>query len=203
MNRLIFVRHGETEWNRQGNRYCGRSDVPLSEAGRNQITTLAQTLRRLDVAAVYSSGLARARTSANIIGDCVGQPVATDDRLREIDFGLWEGLTSGEISDRHASGLSAWNAAPDQVRAGDTGETGAEVVQRMLDFCHSARSQGLVVAVCHNTALRLFIAATLEMPLRQYRRLTCDNAGLCECLWDGDGFLRWVRINQSNGGQVE
>jgi broad specificity phosphatase PhoE len=104
---LLLVRHGETEWNRDG-RWQGHSDTPLNEAGREQARRLAVDIR--DVDAVYSSDLARARETAEILANPLGLEVQTDARLRERGFGAWEGKTSAEIetefSDQHARWLA-------------------------------------------------------------------------------------------------
>ena len=94
MTTLLLVRHGETDWNRDG-RWQGQSDTPLNELGRRQARELAEQLDGVDV--VYSSDLARARETAEILAERAGVEVRLDPRLRERGFGAWEGLTLAEI----------------------------------------------------------------------------------------------------------
>ena len=94
MTTLLLVRHGETDWNRDG-RWQGHSDTHLNELGRQQAERLAGELSDVDV--VYSSDLARARETAGILAERLGLEVRLDPRLRERSFGAWEGLTVDEI----------------------------------------------------------------------------------------------------------
>lgn len=107
MTELLLVRHGETDWNFVG-RWQGNSDTPLNDAGREQARALADTLERVD--AIYSSDLARARETAEILAERLGLPVHLDVRLRERGFGSWEGLTSAEIEERFPDSYRRWRA---------------------------------------------------------------------------------------------
>jgi len=104
---LLLVRHGETDWNRDG-RWQGRSDTRLNDRGREQARQLAAKLDGVDV--VYSSDLARARETADIVAQQLGLDIQVDARLRERGFGAWEGLTSEEIEQRFADAHRRWKA---------------------------------------------------------------------------------------------
>jgi broad specificity phosphatase PhoE len=95
VTRLLLVRHGETDWNASG-RLQGQTDRPLSEFGRTQARRLADELATEELEAIYSSDLARARETAEIVGERLGLPVELDPDLREKDWGSWEGLTAAE-----------------------------------------------------------------------------------------------------------
>jgi broad specificity phosphatase PhoE len=107
VTKLLLARHGETDWNRDG-RWQGHSDTQLNERGREQAHKLADKLEGVDV--VYSSDLARARETADIVAARLGREVRPDRRLRERGFGAWEGLTSREIEDRFAEAHRRWRA---------------------------------------------------------------------------------------------
>jgi broad specificity phosphatase PhoE len=104
---LLLVRHGETDWNRDG-RWQGHSDTPLNELGRRQARDLAGQLDGVDV--VYSSDLARARETAEILAVQLGLDVRLDPRLRERGFGAWEGLNAAEIESGFADAHRRWQA---------------------------------------------------------------------------------------------
>ena len=95
MTTLLLVRHGETDWNAEG-KLQGHTDRPLNDFGRRQANTLADRLAGEEIAAIYSSDLARAKETAEIVGARVGVPVVVDPDLREKNWGTWEGLTGDE-----------------------------------------------------------------------------------------------------------
>lgn len=95
MATLLLVRHGETDWNAEG-RLQGHTDRPLNEHGRRQARALADRLAADDIDAIYTSDLARARETAEILGERLGLPVESDPDLRERNWGNWEGLTGSE-----------------------------------------------------------------------------------------------------------
>src|SRR5437870_10210961 len=115
MTTLLLVRHGETDWNRDGG-WQGGSDTRLNDLGREQARALADELDgNIDV--VYSSDLARARETADIVAAKLQLEVRVDPRLRERSFGSWEGLTTLEInlaatmSDRKSTRLNSSHVA--------------------------------------------------------------------------------------------
>jgi glucosyl-3-phosphoglycerate phosphatase len=108
MTTLLLVRHGETDWNRDG-RWQGHSDTQLNDAGREQARRVAGELGNVDV--IYSSDLARARETADIIAAQLGDlEVNVDRRLRERSFGAWEGRTASEIEAEFAEQHARWRA---------------------------------------------------------------------------------------------
>ena len=113
---IYLVRHGETEWNRAG-RVQGHLDLPLTEIGREQArqagATLASLLEGEPPFLLLASPLGRAQASARLILEALGPTIAewrTDDRLREISWGRWEGLTRAEIAAREPQ-LWSWREA--------------------------------------------------------------------------------------------
>lgn len=129
MTDLWLVRHGQTDWNVEG-RYQGQSDVPLNEAGRQQARDLAARLAGQHFEAVYSSDLARARETAEIVAAALGLPVRLDRRLREICQGEWEGLQVKDISGRFVKDVAHARENPLHSRA-PGGESVGEVAARM------------------------------------------------------------------------
>jgi probable phosphoglycerate mutase len=98
--RLIVIRHGETEWNRE-KRMQGTTDTQLSDIGRAQAKALGLRLAKHGFDALYSSDLSRARDTARAIADQSGHSVVVDVRLQERRFGVFEGLTAAEIIARY------------------------------------------------------------------------------------------------------
>lgn len=103
---LFLIRHGETDWNRQGRRQ-GRIDIPLNEAERQQLQRCGEALQGLQIQSMISSPLSRATESAQILAAALGfdpTRIQTDDALIERDFGDIDGMTAAELRAHRASG---------------------------------------------------------------------------------------------------
>jgi probable phosphoglycerate mutase len=111
---FYLVRHGETEWNRNG-RWQGHADVPLSAFGCQQAQVLAQRLasERFSVDHLYASDLSRAFETAQIVARQLHMPVQLLPELREIHLGSWSGLTRDQIMQRFPGALVTFHYAPD------------------------------------------------------------------------------------------
>src|SRR4051812_5655328 len=131
MLNIYLLRHGETSWNADGNRYCGRTDVLLTDKGIRQASAVNAQIKDVRLDAVYSSPLQRAWQTASI---AAGREAVKDDRLIEVDFGTWEGKTRDEFIREDPSAWTNWISDPGHFRAGGTGETGLEVVTRVDAF---------------------------------------------------------------------
>ena len=95
--RIILVRHGQTKWNSEG-RVQGRTDITLNARGMAQAEAVGEWLSGRKLDAVYASPLMRAHDTAKAIADRQGVCVKLLGEMIEIDFGLWEGKTSRELS---------------------------------------------------------------------------------------------------------
>ena len=172
MTRLLLVRHGETDWNADG-RLQGQTDRPLSDFGRRQARRLADELAAEDFEAIYSSDLARARETAEIVGERLGLEAALDPDLREKDWGTWEGLTAAE-----------------RDRVEFVGESTEAHQERMLRALRriSDRHPGddRVLVVTHGGSIRRVQVAALGMALP-----VVENCGRWLCAYE-DGALRAV-----------
>ena len=153
MTTLLLVRHGETDWNRDG-RWQGHSDTHLNDLGREQARRLAGELRDVDV--VYSSDLARAKETAEILAGELGLPVRLDARLRERSFGAWEGMTAAEIeaafAEAHGRWLAGEGAGADDAEAFDA--FGARVTSFLGDVLERHPDETVLV-VAHGGSIRV------------------------------------------------
>jgi len=193
VTRFYFVRHGETIWNREGNRYCGRTDLPLTPDGLQQAHQIAKNLGQLSFDHAIVSPRLRARQTAQPLLTRLGLSMQIDERLREIEFGDWEGLTPQEIQHAFVDLWRAWVEDPTAVHAGGWGESAQEVLTRMLAVIQdwTARRARRVLVVSHNTAIRILIAGALGMPLSQYRAIEIDNGGVLVVDVDENGSWTW------------
>jgi broad specificity phosphatase PhoE len=153
---LLLVRHGETDWNRDG-RWQGQSDTPLNEVGREQAVRVAEELDGIDV--VYSSDLARARETAEIVAERLGLDVELDERLRERSFGAWEGKTGPEIEAEFRDAHERWLAGDGP--GADDAEAFASFGARVESFVEDVlmrHPDETVLVVAHGGSIRVIHA---------------------------------------------
>jgi broad specificity phosphatase PhoE len=183
--RLILVRHGLAAGH--GERVIGSLNVRLLEDGAAQAERLAGRLAPERVAAVYSSPLARALDTARPLAERLGlEPVVVPD-LRELDFGVLEGLTLTEVEELHPE-LLAWTAAPAAVAlpGGETVEALAAraiAATRAIAAAHAAET---AVVVSHGVTLRAVLADALGMQLDRMFRLDLTHGAFSVVDWFGD-----------------
>ncbi|GGS75254.1 histidine phosphatase family protein [Nonomuraea spiralis] len=201
MTDLVLVRHGETVWHAE-NRYAGTSDVELTPLGREQATLLADWAGRAGLAAVWSSTLSRARLTAAPSAAAAGVRPEVDARLRELDFGAGEGLTSAEMHDRFPEARAAFERDP-AAHPLPGGEDPYEAADRFVAALHDIAGRhpgGRVLVVAHTTAIRLALCRLVGIPLGEYRRLfpRLDNCAVTE-LRTGTGRPAILRYNSPIG----
>lgn len=194
--RLILIRHGLTSWNLAG-RYQGRTDVPLCAAGLIQAHEAGAALRRARAGLLLTSPLLRARVTAEVISQRLGRvPCHVDERLVELGFGEWEGLTQPEIKQRWPALLRAWKRAPHSFRF-PGGEGLRDGLRRLEDFVRYPPWAGsadprCVIAVTHTGLIRLARLCAAGRPLAQYRQVALQAGAAHEFDWIPPGRLRHV-----------
>lgn len=173
MTRIILVRHGQTEWNRI-ERFRGRADVPLNRTGIAQAEATANRLsRQPQPAAVYSSPLSRAAVTADRIARHHGLTVRPHEGLIDIDYGLWQGLTPGQVGERWPQELDAWYDAPQTVRI-PKGETLQVVRERGMSTVMELVGEhpdSSIVLVAHTVMNRLILLGILGLGNERFWRL--------------------------------
>jgi probable phosphoglycerate mutase len=185
---FVFVRHGETDWNRD-RRVQGREGASLNDAGRDQAKALARLLWEVPLQAVYSSELPRALETASYVAGPHGVGVKTDARLNEIDHGDWEGLAETDLPDLDL--YRRWREDPTSCTLPGA-EPLASVSDRAIGAMRDIEARhpaegGLVAVVSHQIVLALLKCYVLARPLSQLRRNALAVASY-EVLTAGDGF---------------
>ncbi len=170
--RLILVRHGETEWNRQ-RRMMGRTNLELTSLGLEQAQAVGRALASVPIQAVYASPLRRALETAHAIAEKHALTVASMDGLLELDAGALDGLTPAEARIGHRPFLEQWSQGdPDLAAPG--GESLGQVQERawvVLEGILGRHSNDTVVLVSHHFVLLALICRALGLPLGRFRRL--------------------------------
>ncbi|WP_257666167.1 histidine phosphatase family protein [Parapedobacter tibetensis] len=197
MLNVYLLRHGETTYNADGNRYCGRTDAELTEKGIAQAKRVTDVLSGVSIDAVYASPLRRAYLTAEIASGHK-QPVEKDSRLIELDFGAWEGKTREEFVTENPELWDSWNQSPDHTPAGGTGDTALEVVRRVDNFFKEMMKKHdgeRILVVAHNGVNRLYLAWKLGMPLKYYRRIVQENSSITQIQFGGEEEFSLLKLN--------
>ena len=184
----LFVRHGTTEWNEAG-RIQGWAPVGLSDRGREEAERVADALaERHAVDAVVASDLARTVETAEPIAAAAGVEVETDPRLRERDFGVFQGLPSGDFFERFPAFDLLENGRDAAERAPESGESWFAVRERVLEAAADLRARdGTVVAVTHVNPIRLLVGEHRDRSVVQsLTELSADNCSVTAVDGEGD-----------------
>jgi len=177
--KLIVIRHGETEWNRE-KRMQGTTDTQLSDVGRAQAQALGRRLAARPFGALYSSDLSRARETARAIAEHTGIEVVTDPRLQERRFGIFEGLLAAEIIARYPQEHARFSSRdPDYEVPG--GESASNFSRRCLGCLAEIADRhrgGQVVVVSHGLVLDALYRAANGLDHGTPRPLPLINASM-------------------------
>jgi len=134
MTHLILVRHGKTDWNKDG-RVQGQLDIPLNSEGKEQIQAIISGLANLKgikrIDALYSSRLSRSVETASGIGRVYGLKIGKLGELNELNQGVWQGLLEKQIKVRHKKLYSIWKTKPSSTKP-PKGEAMAEAYTRVM-----------------------------------------------------------------------
>lgn len=168
-HQIWLVRHGETEWSLAG-RHTGRTDIPLTAAGRHQAAALGRHLAGRAFALVLTSPLVRARETCRLAGyEAVAE--ATDELL-EWDYGIYEGRTTPDLR-KTEPGWSIWTSP---VPEGESVERVGERARHVID--RAALASGDVALFAHAHILRILAACWLELPPQGGRLLALGTASI-------------------------
>jgi broad specificity phosphatase PhoE len=172
-----LVRHGETEWARLG-RHTGRTDIPLTDVGREQARALGGRLADRPFSLVLTSPLSRAAETAELAG--FGERALRDDDLQEWDYGALEGRTTPEIQGDHPD-WSIWRGPWPQGETVD--EVGARV-DRVLARCLAPEVTGDALLFAHGHLLRVLAARWLGLPAASGGLFALSTATVSILGWD-------------------
>jgi broad specificity phosphatase PhoE len=153
---IFLARHGETDYNRE-RRFQGWLPVPLNAQGREQAAELAEAAKAYGFRALWCSHLARARETAEIVGQRLGLAASVDPRLAETDAGDWTDLLFSDVHERDPAGLEAFLRADPGFAfpGGESFRAQSERVAAALDDV--ARGPDPALVICHGNVIRLAV----------------------------------------------
>ena len=187
---LLLTRHGHTDRS-EPEQYLGqRIDASLSTRGRRDVRALARRLAPVELQRVLTSPLARAQETADILASEHDVTVEADDRLKELDYGAWEGHTLDEINALFPGEYERYDRDPAHHEVGG-GESGTEVAARLwpvidelVEWSEKAKEERTAVVVGHSSTNRILLAMLLGVELNDYRRRFDQD-------WANLTVLRW------------
>ena len=176
--KILLVRHGLTDWN-YNNRFQGRTDVPLNEAGLAQAEKAARRIEGWPVDVVYSSPLTRARQTADIIAARLRKnPIIIDD-LMEIHFGSWEGLSFRESLEKKDDSLLKWLADPffHTPPGAEEWDSIRQRAERVANFVLESGHKHVVI-VSHGGIIRALLVVFLGLDPHTVWKIRSSNCSL-------------------------
>ena len=194
---LILIRHGETQWNRDGV-FRGKADVPLNERGLAQADAVGRHLAGRPFGAVFTSPLKRALDTARAVakakdGDRI---IVQDAGLADIDRGEWQGLRREAVQGRFPDLYARWFSDPESVTF-PSGESLADLQARALPCVArvAKEHEGSAAAlVTHHVVLRVLLCGLLGVGLSRFRGFEVEPASISELEFE---YGRWTltRLN--------
>lgn len=199
---FVLLRHGETALTPE-KRFSGSggTDPELSATGRRQAECAAEAFAaRGTVQEIVSSPLRRCRETAGAVAARLGLEVRIEDGLRETDFGAWEGLTFGEVRERHGADLDAWLASARVAPTGG-GESFAEVARRVAaarDRLVTRYAGRTVLVVTHVTPIKTLVRLALGAPPESLFRMELSAASVSTVAYYADGNASVRLLNDTS-----
>jgi len=179
--RIILVRHGETDWNKQG-RFQGQIDIPLNQNGKAQAQAASKFLKDVSIQKAFSSSLSRPKETAQIIlKEHPGIDISLKDNLIEIGHGKWEGKLETEIKSDWPDLLKMWKSLPEKVQMPD-GENIKEVSKRSItgwmEICKSLKNDETALVVAHDAVNKTILCHLLGLTPSEIWMVKQGNGGI-------------------------
>jgi probable phosphoglycerate mutase len=178
-----LVRHGETEWSRDG-KHTSTTDLPLTAEGERVALTLRERLADVSFDLVLTSPRQRARETATLVGHGEAE---VDPDLAEWDYGDYEGRTTAEIREQ----VPDWTIWTGPAPGGETADQVGERLDRVVDRLRDVPGRALVFG--HGHALRVLTARWLDLPVDDGRLFRLDTATLSKLGYERENavILAW------------
>lgn len=179
MAKIYLVKHGESEWNVL-NKIQGQVNTNLTDMGRLQGHAIGSRLLKEEIDTIYCSDLNRALDTGKIIAKEINKPLVISEPLREIKFGVWEGLTGIEVGDKYKEQQEVWRKNPEKMilPGAETLEILSERVMKWMNCTIKENVDKNIVIVSHSATLKILLLGLLDIPLFYYKNFTISNVGL-------------------------
>ncbi len=193
VKQIVLLRHGQTDWNLQY-RFQGHSDVPLNAEGERQAMTCLRRMQAWDPQEIWVSSLGRALRTASLATGRAPSEFHVTDKLKEISFGRWEGLTVEQLKAQYEDQYRLWMEDPCLATP-----TGAETFQQAMKRSGEVLEEALrssaqrCLLVAHGGIFRALLAQALAIPTAAAWRLKLTNCCFCGLeSWNGKLWLAFL-----------
>ena len=197
--KLFFVRHGKSEANIQHVISNRESPFGLTELGKQQAKTLADNLRDIPIASIFSSPILRARETADIVSQTFHVPYQVTEALREYDCGILEEKSDEESWRQHRKYYEDWTIRYDLLSKPEGGENFVDIQNRFLHFIESLKhgEETHTLLIGHGGLFHLMLPLILNNINNDF--VNAHNIGHTECIiaescLDGFACLQWGDI---------
>ena len=187
---IYLVRHGQTEWNVL-HKMQGWGNGELTEKGIADAKALAIRLKHTPIDKIYSSSSKRAIETAKIIDHNRGIPIVTDNNLREMNFGDWDGQLTADVKANYPKEHATFWETP-HLFEGVNGETFSDIqkrAQKALTDILADQTEGTVLIVSHSIFLRVLLATIKQLPLSDvFTQNNLGHTSLTKIVVNGDSM---------------
>lgn len=179
MNTYYLVRHGQTVWNTLG-KTQGHGNSPLTELGKRQASELAEALKNYPIDMIYCSDLGRAVQTAEIVGSKLNIKVEPTNLLREMGFGIWEGMPMKKIEKMYPDTFRMWREEPDKahIPKGEALSMVKDRTEELIKMLNDKYDNRHILLVSHSVTVRVMLLDFLESHVRNLYRIKQDNTAL-------------------------
>jgi alpha-ribazole phosphatase len=179
MVKVILIRHGETDWNTK-QIFRGRKDIPLNEVGLAQAKAVGMSLSDIQIDAIYSSPLGRARETAKVLAENRSLEVELEEGFIDIDFGKWEGITHEKVKEEYESLYERWLKNPQMVTF-PGGESLRNVSTRSMGALEKVikkHSGKTLAVVSHRVLNKVLLCSILDLELSHFWHIKQDTCAI-------------------------
>ena len=199
MTRIILIRHGETEWNKE-QIFRGRTDIKLNKNGIKQAEYIGKRLADIKIDAIYSSPLSRAKDTADSIAKHhKSLKTIVSKKLNDMNFGKWEGLSIKAVKANYPGLYKLWKANPGAVNfpGGCNLKRIEDNLSSLLKNTTRLHQGKMVVFVSHRVPLKVLILLSLDVVLKQFWKIRIDNASISLLEYDKNSGFSLASLNDT------
>ena len=204
MVKVILIRHGETDWNTK-QIFRGRVDVPLNDVGLTQAKAVGASLKNIQIDAIYSSPLGRARETAKVLAESRSLEVELEEGFIDIDFGKWQGIAHEKIKEEYESLYERWLKNPQMVTfpGGESLRDVSTRSMRALEKVIKKHSGKTIAIVSHRVLNKVLLCGVLGLELSHFWYIKQDTCAINRFVYKDERFYLTLLNDTCHLARVE